>query len=481
MPKSSTPRAHERCRSESVPRGRAAESVARDRAAESVAGSSRRRHGERARVGLIAGRFELVRLLGDGSFATVYEAHDGELDRRVAIKLFTRYEHDEVQAALHEARIMARLRHPSVLTVHDIGEHAGTPFLALEYCATDLRRWLAQRYRTVGEILACFVEAGRGLAAAHDAGLVHHDFKPANVLLREDGSVAVGDFGLARRLDTQDADATGSSDKDEASYAVGTLRYIAPERLLGLAGDERSDQFSFCVALWEALAGEHPFTGSTAQSRFESIQAGPCVVPKLPRRLLRALERGLAADPDDRWPNMHALLGALEHPSQPRFRGHALVSAAVITVSFMLGLGFEPSGTLPEADATHLQQRAAEHALLEARDMLFDGEYERANALLKHTYVKLIRDAPLDEQRELLDDVVLFAKLLEEADQAIYAAEAYHRASVIANKVGQDPTYFRTKRDELNARDEALGLPHGQSVTPTPAKKQAIAHKAPAK
>jgi serine/threonine protein kinase len=249
------------------------------------------------RDGLIAGRFEIVRLLGDGSFAIVYEAIDRDLGRRVALKLFTSYVKDELEAALREARAMARLNHENVLAVHDIGEHRGTPFLAIEYAQMDLRRWLAGGNRDAASIMHLFGEAGRGLEAAHRAGLVHHDFNPANVLVRANGTIAVGDFGLARHLDTGD-DEQEPEPEENQRYALGTLRYIAPERLRGFPGDERSDQFSFCVALWEALAKSHPFTGSDALRRLDSIARGPSgTIKRAPAHVVRALRRGLSADP----------------------------------------------------------------------------------------------------------------------------------------------------------------------------------------
>src|SRR5690606_31190663 len=141
-----------------------------------------------------------------------------------------------------------------------------------------LRRWLAAAPRDPAEILRLYIEAGRGLAAVHRAGLVHHDIKPANVMLRADGSAAVGDFGLARaadELEAFDTPARPPIDVAADAYALGTLLYIAPERLLGEPGDARSDQFSFCVAVWEALAGVHPFFGADVLRRYESIARGP--------------------------------------------------------------------------------------------------------------------------------------------------------------------------------------------------------------
>jgi tRNA A-37 threonylcarbamoyl transferase component Bud32 len=401
-------------------------------------------------VGLLGGRFEMGRPLGDGSFASVFEARDLQLDRKVAIKLFTRYERDELDAALHEARAMAKLRHPNVLIVHDIGEHRGTPFLALEYCQTDLRRWLDHHGPHTSErILERFLEAGRGLAAAHAAGLVHHDFKPANVLLREDGSVAVGDFGLAQPLDTQDGEHEPAN--EDPAYAVGTLRYIAPERLLGHTGDQRGDQFSFCVALWEALAGEHPFTGTTAQGRYESIVAGPCVIPRVARHVVRALQRGLAADPNDRFPSMSMLLDALVAPVASRAwtrSARPLLTVAGLAFTFVIGLGLAPEAPTvgqAEADTTTVRVRAVEQAMGQTTDLLFDGRFDEAYAAYK-TAQRIIDAAPLTERRDFIPRMVLLAELFEKAERYKDAASVFDDAAKLAEKVGLDPAPHLARR-----------------------------------
>lgn len=419
-------------------------------------GESRYRRPVALDVGLLGGRFEVGRPLGDGSFASVFEARDLQLDRKVAIKLFTRYERDELDAALHEARAMAKLRHPNVLIVHDIGEHRGTPFLALEYCQTDLRRWLDHHGpHTPEQILERFVEAGRGLAAAHASGLVHHDFKPANVLLREDGSVAVGDFGLAQPLDTHDGEHEPAP--EDPAYAVGTLRYIAPERLLGQTGDQRSDQFSFCVALWEALAGEHPFTGTTAQGRYESIAAGPCVVPRVARHLVRTLERGLAADPDDRFPSMAILLDTLIRPvAATRWTRttRPLLTAAGLALTFVIGLGLAPEApTLgqAEADTTTVRVRAAELAMLQTTDLVFDRRFDEANSAYMRAY-RIIDAAPLPERRDFIERMVGLAELFEKAESYRNAATVFDDAAKLAEKVGLDPAPHIARRNMARSR-----------------------------
>ncbi|MFV8754495.1 serine/threonine-protein kinase [Nannocystaceae bacterium ST9] len=414
-------------------------------------GDARSRRPVDFEMSLLCGRFEIGRPLGDGSFASVYEARDLQLDRKVAIKLFTRYERDEVDAALHEARSMAKLRHPNVLTVHDIGEHRGTPFLALEYCETDLRRWLDRGPHAPARIIERFLEAGRGLAAAHAAGLVHHDFKPANVLLREDGSAAVGDFGLAQPLDTHDGD---DEPEEDPAFAFGTLRYIAPERLLGQPGDQRSDQFSFCVALWEALAGEHPFTGTSAQGRYESIVAGPCVVPRVARSLVRALRRGLSPEPCDRFPSMIALLDALAAPTRRAStrwaeHGRPMLTAAGLAMTFVFGLGLAPELTTVktvQADTSTLRVAAVDQAMARTHDLLFDRRYDEARAAYATAY-RLIDAAPLSERREFIPQLVLLGDLFEKAERFHLAAGVFDDAAKLAERVGLDPGPHIARRD----------------------------------
>jgi serine/threonine-protein kinase len=270
------------------------------------------------------GRFTVTALLGAGGMGEVYAARDPELDRLIAIKLL-RPELMRADARLRrEARAMARLSHPNLVTVYDVGEHDGQLFVAMELIdGHTLRSWV--RGRPWREIVRAYVAAGRGLAAAHEAGIVHRDFKPDNVLVGRDGRVAVGDFGLARTDDTEDPQLDDPAVADEhltqAGALIGTVRYMAPEQLERRFADARSDEFAFCVALWEAL-DRHPFDDaaplsdslSSVDSRRDAIAAG------LPRRRLRGvpatiartLARGLAVDPADRWPSMTELLDELD-------------------------------------------------------------------------------------------------------------------------------------------------------------------------
>ena len=410
----------------------------------------------------VAGRFEIVRLLGDGSFAMVYEAIDRDLGRRVALKLFTGYASDELESALREARAMARLNHENVIAVHDIGEHRGTPFLAMEYAEMDLRRWLAAGNREPAAIMHLFCEAGRGLEAAHRAGLVHHDFKPANVLLRANGTVAVGDFGLARHLDTADGEhetADGEAESDQSlharetglKYALGTLRYIAPERLRGFAGDERSDQFSFCVALWEALAGVHPFSGSDAERRLASISAGPKGTVRAPANVVRALRRGLSVDAYERFENMGELLAVFAEPDHCRpvrwLRRSArpLMTGGMLAGVFVLGVLISRDAPALDVTITPPAVLTADAAMAEARDAAFDRKFKDTVKVLIKT-LPVVRETEPDKQLEYLAQVEVLGDLLQKQGAYGEAAAVYAAAVNLADDLHLDVTKYKNKR-----------------------------------
>jgi ABC-type branched-subunit amino acid transport system substrate-binding protein len=239
---------------------------------------------------------------------------------------------------------MARLSHPNVVVVYDVGEHEGRVFVAMEFIdGRTLREHLAERARSVAEIMDVFLAAGRGLAAAHEAGLVHRDFKPDNVLVRRDGRVCVTDFGLARLSGREalDGGAVASSPAaadpalTHAGALIGTPAYMAPEQLEGGGADVRSDVFAFCVALWEALQGDRPFRGDTIVALLSSIRAGarPGGRSRIPSRLRRVLLRGLCADPAERPASMSEVLAALERARRPSWRRSAVLGGALIALA----------------------------------------------------------------------------------------------------------------------------------------------------
>jgi eukaryotic-like serine/threonine-protein kinase len=239
----------------------------------------------------------------------VHAAYDPELDRKIAIKLMHTGVGDDGASLLREAQAMARLAHENVVTVFEVGTYRGRGFVAMELVdGPNLGQWLAAGPRPWGDVVDRFIQAGRGLAAAHAAGLVHHDFKPHNVLGDRDGRMRVSDFGLARRR---------AGDQDAAPGATiavgGTLAYMAPEQLAGAPADERSDQFSFCVGLWEGLCGERPFAGDDARTILHAIESTAVREGRggAPARVIRLVRRGLALDPAARHASMGALVASL--------------------------------------------------------------------------------------------------------------------------------------------------------------------------
>ncbi len=287
-------------------------------------------------LGQTIGRYVVVGQLGEGGMGVVYAAHDPELDRRVALKLMRRSAPADEGSAqsqqrrlLREAHAMARLTHPNVIVVHDVGPFADGVFIAMELVDGEtLGRWLREP-RPWRLVLERFLLAGRGLQAAHAAGLVHRDFKPDNVLVGKDGRVRVTDFGLARLTGAR-ASASRERGDDVVSplrlmltrtgALIGTPAYMAPEQLDGASTDVRTDVFSFCVALFEGLYRQRPFIGATLRELRDAIteQRVAAVVDRgVPARMRRVLGRGLRADAAERYPDMGALLAAIEEAARP--------------------------------------------------------------------------------------------------------------------------------------------------------------------
>ena len=293
-------------------------------------------------------RYVIEAVLGRGGMGVVYRARDPELGRAVAIKVLRRgMLGDRLR---REAQALARLSHPNVVAVHDVGSHDGQPFIAMALVeGSTLRGWLRAR-RTPAELLAVLCAAGRGIAAAHAVGLIHRDLKPDNIFVSTTGQVLVGDFGLARGIDSaapepsgQPSDDALSSDLTRSGMILGTPAYMAPEQAAGDA-TTASDQFSFCVTAWEAFTGVRPFAGATASELVDNIRRGALIVPegdrRIPARVAGALRRGLAADPARRFPSMTALLAALEPARRTRWlaAGGGLVAVAVVALASAFAL-----------------------------------------------------------------------------------------------------------------------------------------------
>ena len=378
--------------------------------AESASGDGSAPSFERVAVG----RYEIESRLGAGGMGVVYRAHDPDLDRAVAVKLLhpdsgsdsgvDSAGADKARARLlREARAMAKLSHPNVITVYDVGTTDGQVFVAMELVVgSDLRRWLERR-RSAGwrEILALFIAAGRGLEAAHEVALVHRDFKPENVLVGDDGRVRVLDFGLARvhrPIDSPTDAGPGArqrtdADPSESGVAplpstalsggltetgalVGTPLYIAPEIYAGKPADERSDQFAFCASLYEGVYRALPFGSRNFAAHVDAVAAGRLVEPPadspVPASLWLIIARGLAPKPGDRYSDMGSLLAALEREREPSaavvagrqgsLRWFGLVLAGLLGLMGLLGFELGWFGGDASLPAPNLDSRRSDFA-----------------------------------------------------------------------------------------------------------------------
>ncbi|MEX1367135.1 MAG: protein kinase [Nannocystaceae bacterium] len=413
------------------------------------------------------GRYDVLEIVGEGGMGTVFAAYDARLDRRVAIKRLRRASVDRPERharLLREAKALARLSHPNIVTIHEVWEERDEVLLAMEFVqGQDLAKWQQQRPRPWTEVLHAYRQAGAGLAAAHDAGLVYRDFKPHNVIRRdEDGVVKLLDFGLARIADEPvstavDADASAASDPGPQPDRVvsdhltrpgsimGTPAYMAPEQLEGIAADPRSDQFSYCAALWETLYGQLPHTRVVVGGGV--VETEPRVeLPRehgVPAWIRRVLERGLATDPGDRYPSMHVLLRELGRDPAVRRRRMLGVLAAG-TVMVMGGLAIaelragsasqcvelksswdgprrqaarrgvtETGGPSSEQSLTLLEPRLDHHAVVLSQTRTEACESHRRELIPDEHYA--LQVACLDRRQAAFDELV---DLLGRADQA---------------------------------------------------------------
>ncbi|HWB75561.1 MAG TPA: serine/threonine-protein kinase, partial [Nannocystaceae bacterium] len=316
-------------------------------------------------AGSKVGRYLILERIGQGGMGVVYAAFDPELNRRVALKILhgsnsgpTRQSGSARARLLREAQAIARVTHPNVVSVFDVGTVDDSVFVAMEFVdGPTLTQWQADR-RDVAEVVGMYLQAARGLAAAHATGIVHRDFKPDNVLITSDAHARVLDFGLARTdpsvsgidpMPDDDDDVPSSSVSLDASdvlsspltmvgAVVGTPRFMAPEQHAGVSADARSDQFSFCVALYQALYRQDPYSASNLERLALAKQLGQIRRPppdiRLPVHIAAALTRGLATDPADRWPDMATLIDALERdPAAARRRVFFVLGVATLAAA----------------------------------------------------------------------------------------------------------------------------------------------------
>ena len=326
------------------------------------------------------GRFQVRGRLGAGASGVVYAAYDPKLERKIALKLL-RPDGDLGEGArerlIREAQALARLSHPHVVSVHDVGDVDDRVFIAMELLeGGTLRQWVDAKQRSVEAVVAAYVEAGAGLAAAHAAGLVHRDFKPDNVLLDDRGKARVVDFGLAREqidpgMSVTEAVVTAELPHTEVvtrltqtGAMLGTPAYMAPEQMAGRPADARTDQYSFCVSLYEALYGERPFDGDTLPTLALSAQRGQVRPPppgrSVPAWIRRAILTGLNPAPNARHRNMNVLLAALRRDPYARIRrwGPAgLIGLAAVGV--MWSAAVERTGGAVVAPCSGVEQHLA--------------------------------------------------------------------------------------------------------------------------
>ncbi|MBS1118606.1 MAG: protein kinase [Deltaproteobacteria bacterium] len=311
-------------------------------------------------VGERLGRFEIEAQIATGGMGLIYRAYDPTLKRAVALKLLQTglSAADAPARLLREAQGLAQLEHPNVVTVFEAGLYAGEVFIAMELIdGVSLERWLAERPRGWRQVVKVMEAAGRGLAAAHVAGLIHRDFKPANVMISSDGRVKVVDFGLARTI-TQSARAlsTAAAEPDRSAaigvddrltrtgQLLGTPAYSAPEQLVGGDVDRSSDVFSFCVTFVEAVFGRRPFAADTAGALLDRMRAGPDLprTPRIPARVRAMLRRGLAFHQADRLSSLDELLELLSRePTRRRARRIAIGATAVAAAAVFATIGMQ--------------------------------------------------------------------------------------------------------------------------------------------
>ncbi len=412
------------------------------------------------------GRFAVLGTLGRGGMGTVYEAFDRALDRRVAVKVLHRdVDPDSRMRLVREAQALAKLSHPNVVHVHEVGEVDGQAFVAMELVrGKTLKRWSKQEPRPDWRAcLEVYGQAGEGLAAAHRQGLVHRDFKPSNAVLDDEGRVRVLDFGLARAVDEEPAsgvegasgivgsplaESSGRSTdvRVTATGAVmGTPAYMPLEQMAGGVNDARSDQFSFCVALFRAVYGTRPYPGKSLTTLRASLEDGE-VQPTphataIPSRLRPILVRGLARSPEDRWPSMDILLAELARLRAPRptrrWQGP--------TVGLVVGLGLVGAGLAYQGE-----QRCTD---AEARLEGIWGEAQRDR----------VRDSILATARPYTD--ATWARVRDGLDAYAERWAARHTAVCEATSVRREQSdtvmelrmgCLRRRRDDLRATVEVL-------------------------
>lgn len=369
---------------------------------------------------VLNGRYVLMIPLGEGGMSKVFSAHDRWLDRSVAIKVMHNDQDSQALVRLtREAHALAKLNHPNVVQVHEIAQDQGTGrlFIAMEFVeGKDLASYLnSGRRLSIEGCLEMFLEVGRGLAAIHEVGLVHRDVKPGNIMLG-DGRGKIADLGLVCRPGKEDSEShsksTGTADVFDkitsTRQAMGTVNYMAPEQLSDGEIGPQSDQFSFCISLYEGLCGRLPYDEKTEQGLINAILLGKIkpFPPKIriSKRLKKAILRGLSINPKDRWPSMEALLNEIKIILAPNWRRRLV---ATFALGASLGFAYNCSGDDKVS--------CAGQAMDEMGQVWNDGHREQVRAILE--------DAGSDDSEAtqlVLDRFDAFAQRWIEARRQVY-------------------------------------------------------------
>ncbi|MEM9458885.1 MAG: serine/threonine-protein kinase [Myxococcota bacterium] len=428
----------------------------------------------RLQRGDVLGRYVVLDVLGHGGMGVVYAAYDPELDRKIALKLVKCETGSGGPTGrsrlLREAQALARLSHPNIVAVYDVGTWEDSVFVAMEFVEGEtIARWI-ERHHAEGpppwkDVLSVMLPAGRGLSQAHAAGIVHRDFKPENVMRSHSGRVLVLDFGLARATEGSADSLTESMSTSLRSGSMmarltatgsvmGTPAYMSPEQFGAGVSDEASDQFSYCVSLYHALYGSRPFLGETLIELTDAVLSGRIEpAPRgsaVPAWLRRVLLRGLAMAPSERYPSMTELLAALEHDPGRRLRwiglgaGAAALAGAAWLTADHLASAEDPCAPVEQAmrqawgppqrqaleQAFRHDARIYSEASIERVEQALDGyasEWGRARRAACEAGRRVgtdagraaaLRAACLDQRLRRFDALV---RLLGDADQSVVA------------------------------------------------------------
>jgi serine/threonine protein kinase len=320
---------------------------------------------EHPEPGEIIGDYEVVRFVANGGMGSVYEAVDRTLGRKIALKVLLPFVDTDAGRSRfeREAIALASLSHPNVVTLLQVGRWNGRMYMAMEWIdGVTLHKWIKKQQRSADEIVAVFLQLARGLSAAHRAGLVHRDLKPENMMVSDEGVAKLIDFGLVQKTRNLEQRLT------ETNTVIGTPRYMSPEQAMGLILTARSDQFSFCVTFFEALAGQHPFGGDNTKETFRAVAEGHA--PSFPtdkiasRSVVDALNRGMSFKAAERFEDLDALVRAWQEtpvpsaPSVPQKRQRALLPVALgcaVLLGGLLWFGFTQTNEVaPNAQASEI-------------------------------------------------------------------------------------------------------------------------------